>query len=187
MKNREDESSISKKYTVLYLGGLPHHPKKVYNVFLSLTENSFQLKAKFAKDEDINTEILYSKVVDFEIAQRQVSTFEGLLGGLDSRQLDKANNIHITFVNQDSAKLTLRLEMITGITVMGQAIECTKLVDFIKVNKIFDLFAKQEQIDSSSESENVVSQIEKLSSLHKQGILTDKEYSSKKTELLAKL
>jgi hypothetical protein len=61
-------------------------------------------------------EIPYMAISAVEIADRTVTTFEGLAGGLNSRQLNQKNNIHVSFLGADGPTV-LRFEMLTGVTV----------------------------------------------------------------------
>lgn len=51
-----------------------------------------------------------------EIADRTVTTFDGLAAGLNSRQLNQKNNIHVSFLGADGPTV-LRFEMLAGVTV----------------------------------------------------------------------
>ena len=57
--------------------------------------------------------IPYSSFNNFKIVQRKVFTAESLLGGLNSKQLNQPNNIHITY-SENGSTIVLRLEMLTG-------------------------------------------------------------------------
>lgn len=127
-------------------------------------------------------QIPYFKIHKFEIAQRTVSTVETLLGGVNSRQLNQANNLHITYENEDGKEIVLKLEMLTGVTVMGQAGKCNELMDFLRTNSILDKFQSSDTPDN--QNINATDEIKKLADLHAQGILTDEEFSAKKKQLL---
>jgi hypothetical protein len=70
-----------------------------------------------------------------------VSTFEAIAGGLNSRQLNQRNNIHISFTTDDGIDVVLRLEMMTGIAVPAQAKPCAELEDLLRANQIPKQFA----------------------------------------------
>jgi DNA-binding transcriptional regulator of glucitol operon len=180
-KKSATEGSL-KDYEVIYLGGHPSYPKKkAGGITFSVMPDSFFLQATMgSKNWFQNFKIPYESISKFEIVQRTVSTVEGLLGGVNSKQLNQANNIHITY--EDETEIVLRLEMLTGVTVMGQAQKCNELMDFLKINGILDKFISKE---STIQNEmDVTSQLQKLSELNKQGIITDDEFTAKKKQLL---
>ena len=74
--------------------------------------------------------------------------------------------------------------MLTGVTVMGQAVKCRELEDRLRTNNIRQKFMKPSQPQSSSTG-NVADQIQKLSELRKSGALTDEEFASAKSKLLS--
>lgn len=132
-------------YTVIYRGGLPRLPKsKAAGIKLEVYKDRFELKGKMgSKKFWTDLTIPFSTVHNVTIAGRQVNTFEAILGGLDSRQLDRANNIHISFANEDRLSLLLRLEMLSGVTVPVQAKRCTEFEDLLRVNNIYTQFSPQ--------------------------------------------
>lgn len=125
-------------YTVVYRGGLPGLPKaKAGGITFRIWPDRFELTGKRGSDRFWTDMVIpYSSVSDFTITDRHVSTFEAIAGGLNSRQLNQRNNIHIAFTNDDGLELVLRLEMLTGITVMGQTKRCAELLDLLRVNNI---------------------------------------------------
>ena len=129
--------------------------------------------------------IPYSDTHDLEIVQRQVGTVEGLLGGLDSRQLNQANNIHIKYADSDGTTILIRLEMLTDFTVMGQSAKCRELEDWLRVNSIRSKSKPKE--GASINAAGIPELLEKLASLMEKGILTQEEFDQKKKELLAKM
>lgn len=125
-------------YTVVYRGGLPGLPKaKTGGISLHVFNDRFQLTSKMgSKKFWTDLTIPYASIGHVTIADRQVSTFEAIAGGLNSRQLNQRNNIHITFTNEDGRCLTLRLEMLTGVAVPAQAKRCAEFQDLLQVNDI---------------------------------------------------
>lgn len=126
-------------YTVVYRGGLPGLPKaKAGGIKLQVFNDRFELTAKRFSSDKFWTDLTipFSSVEDFTIADRNVSTFEAIAGGLNSRQLNRANNIHIKFTNEDGLELILRLEMLSGVAVPAQAKKCAELLDLLRVNNI---------------------------------------------------
>lgn len=185
-KKQEPEGLI-KKYGIIYLGGHPDYPKsKVGEIEFNIFNDRFELVETIGTQKWFKGFVIpYSKISDFQVVQRQVGTFEGIVGGIDSHQLNQANNINITYVD-DGNEIILRVEMLSGITVMGQAKKCLELQDLLRINHISEQF-KQKQPQSTSGNDDIPSQIKKLSELKEQGILTEEEFNSKKTELLSRL
>lgn len=177
------------RYGVIYIGGLPEFSKKKSGeIGFNIMPDKFILKAtSTSKEWFADMVIPYDKIQGFEIVKRTVSNTEMLLStsGSDMKSLEQENNIEITFVNTDEKKLVLRLEMLTGVSVYGQAGKCRELIDVLRQNDIYDQLIKKDNAQSSNN--DVLSQIEKLSSLLEKGILSQEEYQSKKAELLNKL
>lgn len=124
-------------YTVVYRGGLPGLPKAKHGgITLTVYEDRFALTAKLGARFWTDMVIPFSSVTNVSIEDRNVSTFEVIAGGLNSRQLNQRNNIHITYTNDDGLELVLRLEMLTGVTVPAQARRCAELQDLLRVNNI---------------------------------------------------
>jgi hypothetical protein len=138
---RERMSKSSADYQVQYLGGLAEYPKAKHG-FIDLTvgDDGFTLDPTRATAKWWQPLTLkYSDISSVSIADRTVSTVEGLLGGVNSRQLNQKNNINIEFTNEASRSLVLRLEMLSGVTVMGQAKKCQELEDRLRSNGILEL------------------------------------------------
>lgn len=187
---KEKSESIIDSYNVIYLGGHPEYLKgnKWGSIKFNIFEDYFELLPTIGSKNWFNgLKIQFTKVHDFQIVQRQVGTFEGIFGGLDSRQLNQPNNIHITYEDKNGNKILLRLEMITGFTVMGQAKKCLELEDRLKVNNIKSKFKKVSDELSQQNIIDIPTQIEKLSQLRDKGIISTNEFESKKTDLLSRM
>ena len=198
-KNRSAHAALSQQppepdlidsYGVVYKGGLPEYAKEKagkidFKVFADRFEFLPTLGTKAWFD---GLTIPYSSVADFQIVQRTVGTLEGILGGLDSKQLNQANNIHISFRSSRGEDLVLRLEIISGITVMGQAKKCLELMDRIKIHRITENFQKvQAKQTPEVPPMDIPGQIEKLASLRDKGILSEAEFKAKKADLLSRM
>ena len=181
------DSRLIEKYSVTYLGGHPAYPKsKLGKITFQLFDDRFEFHPTIGtKDWFDALTIPYSDTHDLEIVQRQVGTLEGIFGGLDSRQLNQANNIHIQYDDSDGTTILIRLEMLTGFTVMGQAGKCRELEDRLSVNSIRSKFKPKE--GASQNASGIPELLEKLASLMEKGILTQEEFDQKKKELLAKM
>jgi len=122
--------------------------------------------------------------------QRQVGTVEGLLGGLNSRQLNQSNNIHITYKSDTGDDVLLRLEMLTGFTVMGQAVKCQEFEDLLRTNNVRKSFSSSKSVSATLETkttDDIPAQIEKLAALRDKNIISAQEFETKKTQLLTKM
>jgi len=182
---------LLESYSVIYLGGHPDYPKaKSGFIDFYICRDRFE----FLPSNNITGKwfkgvvIPFDTISDFSIEQRQVGTAEGILGGLDSRQLNQANNIHITYMNNNGLELMLRFEMISGFTVMGQAVKCRELMDRLRAHQVLKNFrGKQEATSNKSVDTDIPLQIGKLACLEQQGIITHEEFLRKKADLLARL
>ena len=187
--SKHEEGQID-SYEVVYRGGLPEYPKeKAGTITFNLFDDCFQLVPAFtSKDWFSDLTIPYNTVLNLQIVQRQVGTLEGILGGLDSRQLNQANNIHITYRERGGETLILRLEMLTGLSVMGQAKKCLELEDRLRTHGIRGKFCSAPIRESRNESKgDIPTQIEKLAALRDKGIISLDDFNSKKTELLSRI
>ena len=185
------QKGLFETYSVIYLGGHPEHPKsKAGSISLQAFSDRFMLIPTFGTKNWLKgITIKYESITDLRIVQRQVSTLEGLLGGLDSRQLNQLNNIHIIYKDEQGiGNLILRLEMLSGITVMGQAIKCLEFEDRLRTHHIRDKF-RPSTIQSTpvTISIDIPLQIEKLADLRDKQILSASEFEAKKTELLSRM
>jgi Short C-terminal domain len=82
----------------------------------------------------------------------------------------------------------LRFEMLSGVTVMGQAKKCREFEDRLRSLGITSKFKKAESTaPSSPAADDIPAQIRKLAELRDQGILSEDEFTAKKTELLSRL
>jgi Short C-terminal domain len=176
------------KYDVTYLGGLPDYPsKKVGKINLILRSSGFELRPTLgSRSWFAGFVIPYSGVADVILEQRVVGTAEALLSGLNSRQLNQANNIHI-IADGPNGQLVLRLEMLTGVTVMGQAKKCREFMDRLLTLEIRNQFQQSPPLAPQPTGDDPMRQLERLAELHDKGILTDEEFSLKKAEILKRL
>lgn len=86
------------------------------------------------------------------------------------------------------------MEMLTGISVYGQAAKCREMLDLLREHEILAIFEKnmaQSNIFRANTVQvatiDIAEQISKLATLKEQGILSEEEFVAKKTELLAKM
>lgn len=146
------EGSLA-RYQVIYLGGFPKKPIKKSNPTsfgLNIMPDSFIFKPELeTRTSWYGNELFvipYDKVVKFEIVKRQVSTTEALLSSNgETQSLEQLNNIQITHVDEDGNELMTRVEMLTGVTVYGQAEKCRELLDLLREKKILGKLNKDTQ------------------------------------------
>ena len=193
IKKNNEESKAAKapiegaiiRYAVTYLGGLPNLPKKrTGEIGLNIMPESFYLKPTKTSEEFFEDLVIpYDTVQDFEIVKRTVSMSEGLMSS-NSQNLAVDNNIEITYLDSNQEELTLRLEMLTGFSVDGQAVKCKEMLDILKQHKILKRLKK----DSSSPAvvaDDIPTKIKKLNELKEAGLLSEEEFQKKKAELLS--
>lgn len=176
-------------YKVIYKGGLVDLPKsKAADISMQMWDNRFEFHPTFSSKKFWNLLVIpYSSISDISIVDRQVSTFESIAGGLDSRQLNQKNNIHITYTSPAGDTL-LRFEMLSGVTVMGQAAKCQEFEDRLRTHRAREQFAPTASgSQQPSAGDDVPAQITKLAELNQQGILSDEEFAAKKAELLSRM
>lgn len=157
----------------------------------NIMEDRFIFKPEYlAKTQwfgEENFEVLYSQVTKFEIVKRQVSTTEAMLGSGDTVNLEQQNNIEITYNDADGDEHVLRVEMLTGTTIYGQATKCREMLDLLREKKILNQLNKSSSAVTQSSEPDVLEQLEKLSTLKEKGILTEEEFLAKKEALLSKI
>ena len=189
-KEKVDDPNLIASYSVIYLGGHPDYPKpKVAKITFNIFQDRFELLPTMTSKAWFNGLVIpFASIANLEIVQRQIGTVEGLLGGINSRQLNQPNNIHIIYCT-DSLEIVLRLEMLTGVTVMGQAVKCQELMDRLRTHQIFAKFQRRagQPAASSNDANDIATQIEKLAGLRHKGILTQDEFERKKSDLLSRM
>lgn len=183
------------RYKVIYKGGFHRKPQKKSDSLalgFNVMEDCFIFKPEnLARKEwfgDDNFVIPYDKVTKFEIVKRQVSTTEAMMSGNgDTKILEQLNNINISYIDDDHSEQMVRVEMLTGTTVYGQAAKCQELIDLLREKKILSKLNKERNENIQSMGNDVLTQIEKLASLKEKGVINEDEFSKKKAELLEKL
>jgi hypothetical protein len=179
-------------YIVTYKGGLRELPKaKIGKIRLDILPDRFC----FSADNDVarkfwtDMEIPYLNTSAVEVTDRTVSTFEGIAGGINSRQLNQKNNIHFSFVGPGGLTV-LRVEMLTGVTVMGQAKKCQEFEDRLRSHQIRREFGAGAVASPSTQDvphgagPSLADELAKLASLRDQGILSAEEFEAQKNKLL---
>lgn len=187
------EGSIA-RYQVVYLGGFPKKPngKMDPTAFgFNIMPDSFifkpELETKNSWFGDELFTIPYDRVVKFEIVKRQVSNTEFLLSSSsDTKSLEQENNIQITHLDDEGNELMTRVEMLTGVSIYGQAQKCRELLDLLRENKILGKLNKDTS-KPAAPADDPLEQLKRLNALKEAGILSDEEFNAKKAELLSKV
>lgn len=197
MKQYSDSSKEAKapvegaiiRYGVVYLGGLAQYPKKHSGeIGFNIMPDSFYLKPTITTKEWFEDMVIpYDKIIKFEITTRQMTMAEQMMTN-DARTLEQDNNIEITYTDDNNTEVLLRLEMLTGISVAGQAVKCREMMDILRQQGILKKL-NEEQAGNTAPigGQSIPEQIAKLNELKEAGILTEEEFNSKKSELLAKM
>jgi hypothetical protein len=185
------EDGLLESYSVVYKGGHPDYPKeKAAAIEFKVFGDRFEFAPTFAsKSWFQGLTISYESIHHFEIVERQVGTVEAILGGINSRQLNQPNNIHIEYDSGAGSPTLIRFEMLTGVTVMGQAKACSVLLDRLRNAQILDRITRKEKptVQAVVIQPDIPDQIEKLAALRDKGVLSQEEFETKKAELLAKM
>jgi hypothetical protein len=185
------EVGLIESYSVIYKGGHPDYPKeKAGSITFNVFPDRFEFLPTIGTQKWFNGLVIpFDKTHSLEIVERQVGTIEGILGGLNSRQLNQRNNIHITYQRDQDREILLRLEMLSGISVMGQAKKCQEFLDRLRTHGIFDKFRSRPRAASGPNATtfDIPTQIEKLAALREKGIITEEEFTRKKADLLSKM
>lgn len=179
------------RYEVIYIGGLPEYPKAKHGsaVGLNVMPDRFVFtKTGTSKDWFNDYEIKYDAITDLTIEKRTISNAEMFLGGGNDANQQQENNICITFNTDDGKELMLRVEMLTGVSIYGQATKCREFLDVLRQNNILKIFKSNANTERANSSQpDALEQLEKLAKLKDAGIITEDEFNQKKAVLLEKL
>lgn len=176
------------RYAVTYIGGLPTLPKKrTGEIGFNIMPDSFYLKpTKTSEDFFDDMVIPYDSICDFQIVKRTVSLTEGLMSN-NSQSLATDNNIEISYTDNEGNELTLRLEMLTGFSVDGQAVKCKEMLDLLRQHKILKRLQNKQNDSHGAIQDDIPTLIKKLNELKNDGLLSEEEFQQKKSALLANL
>ena len=184
------------RYGVTYKGGLARYPKQQSGeIGLNIMEECFYLKPTIGTNDWFEEmAIPYAKIKSLEIVERKISNTEWLLSSSDSdmKAMEQKNNIEIEYEDVDGNEQFIRLEMLTGISIYGQAKKCVEFMDVLRQNGILKKFAgnrnaaqnmQGQQMSGMQAGETqaangdvILEQIEKLAGLKEKGILSEEEY-----------
>lgn len=201
MKKYNEESKALKeamegaiiRYGVTYKGGLAEYPKikTGEEIGLNIMEDCFYLKPTITSVKWFaEMAIPYSKITKLEIVERKISNAEWLLSSSDSdmKSMEQKNTIEISYQDGGDRSQLIRLEMLTGVSIYGQARKCVELMDVLRQNGILDKFNESSgKAEGGNDEADIIGQIEKLAQLKEKGILSEEEFQQKKTSLLEKL
>ena len=92
----------------------------------------------------------------------------------------------VVLIDDEGNELMTRVEMLTGVSVYGQAQKCRELLDLLRENKILGRLNKDTS-KPAAPADDPLEQLKKLNALKEAGILSDEEFNAKKAELLSKI
>jgi len=184
LKLLEKEAICS--YSVLYLRGLDEHLKHLLNIKMLVFDERLIFKDALGKQR-LDLTIPYINVFDIWSEKRKVGSIAGLISlgaGGGRRDFETENNFIIHYKDSQNQEKKIRFEMVTGITIFGQAQKVDEF--FSEIESFRSKFASFTETAKTDETD-IASQIEKLASLNKKGIITKEEFEQKKKELLARM
>lgn len=139
------QTDLLETYSVAYRSGiaeLPHH--KTASILLNLTTQFLVLEPTMASRKFwLRLSIPYENILDITLAPHESSTLEGILGGIggnNTGRLSTDNNLDIRFVDAAGATQSLRLEMMTGLSVTGQAAIAQQLQNRLDLHGLRERF-----------------------------------------------
>lgn len=176
------------RYEFTYIGGLPDIPKAKSGAWgMNIMPDKFSFRVtRTTKDWLYDLDIPYSDISDIRIEKRTISNAEMFLGAGNDANQQQENVIVLEYTDKEGKKATLRVEMLTGVTIFNQAAKCKELMDLLRRNDILDKIKKSEG-GAQPVADDIPAQLEKLAKLKEAGILTEDEFNAKKAELLAKM
>ena len=167
--NSTDPERPLESYDVVYKGGLRDLPKsKAGKIKMDLYPDRIELLPTIGSKFWTELTIPFRTISSLDIVERTLNTFEGLAGGLNSRQLNQKNNIHVTFAGAEGETL-LRLEMLSGVTVMGQATKCNEFEDRLRNFRVREQFVTSPP-SQTLPGEGISAALARLASLKADGI-----------------
>ena len=176
------------RYEFTYIGGLPDIPKAKSGAWgMNIMPDKFSFRVtRTTKDWLYDLDIPYSDISDIRIEKRTISNAEMFLGAGNDANQQQENVIVLEYTDKEGKKATLRVEMLTGVTIFNQVAKCKELMDLLRRNDILDKIKKGEG-GAQPVADDIPAQLEKLAKLKEAGILTEDEFNAKKAELLAKM
>lgn len=178
------------RYEFSYIGGLDDIEKAKAGAWgMNIMSDRFAFRVtKTTENWLYDMDILYEDITDIRIEKRTITTTEIFLGAGNDANQQQENLLVIEYKDKERRKSTLRVEMLTGMTIFNQAAKCREMMDILRKHEILDRIKNKSQPNQNQVIEvDILGQIEKLSKLKEAGVLTEEEFLNKKTELLGKL
>ena len=141
--NNEEAKELKKplegaieRYEFTYVGGLPDIPKAKAGAWgMNIMPDMFAFRVtNTTKDWLYDLDIPYDDITDIRIEKRTISTTEMFLGAGNDANQQQENVIVLEYNDKDGKKATLRVEMLTGVTIYNQAAKCKELMDVLRRN-----------------------------------------------------
>lgn len=175
------------KYQVIYKGGLAHLSKaKAGGIEFQVWDDHFAFEPTIGSKKwwDPLT-IPFAAVSDVQIVRRQVSSGQALLAGGNTRDLATDNNLNFHYVDPAGQPLILRMEMMTGVTVTGQAKRAAEFADLLMAHGIRAQFHSAAAPAQQPPAQGGVTEhLAKLGEMYQQGLLTQAEFEAAKAKAL---
>lgn len=181
------ESAPIAEYKVIYRGGLPELPKaKVGGIMLRVWADAFAFEPTTSSKKFWQPlAIPFAAITDVQVVTRQISGAEAFLSsgsGGGTRDLQTDNNLHFHYVDASGQPLILRVEMLTGVTVSGQAKKAAEFNDLLQTQGIRAHFRQASA--SAGAAPSGVDNLAKLGEMFQQGLLTQAEFDAAKAKAL---
>lgn len=179
-------------YEVLYEGGLATIGAEKTkagsgSIGMNIMPDSFYFKPTItAVDWFADLEIPYDKVKKFELIKRTVSNAELFLSSsaTDAASLATLNTMAITYDDVNGDEVYLKMEMLTGLSVQGQAKKCEEMMDVLRINKILPRLNMESNGSIQTSQLSAADELKKYKDLLDSGIITQEEFDAKKKQLL---
>lgn len=173
------------RYGVTYLGGLPKYPKKLTGELgMNIMPDCFHFHPSSTLKMEEDTIIPYSCVEKLEITRHQITNAEMMIAsGTDMKSMEQENNIEISY-RVDGKLLVLRVEMLTGVSLYGQAGKCREMMDVLRQNEILDKFAGEKKAAPDAPAISVADELKKFKELLDMGVISNEDFEEKKKQLL---
>ena len=187
------------RYRMIYVGGLEDFKPSATDpcaIGFNIMEDRFIIKPEYA------TKIAWFGDREIIIPFDKINELSQAPIGMGSNASIQSVVI-ISFTTEDNKNRRLRIQMLDGITYVGQELKTTDMMNYLTDNGILEQInnnslnetsndntknnANNDNARNNTSSDDVMKQIEKLADLKNKGILSDEEFAEKKKELLARL
>lgn len=174
------------EYKVTYKGGLASLPKaKIGGITLQVWDDRFAFEPTVGSKKFWEPLVIpFVAVSDVQIVRRQVGSGQALLAGGSARDLETDNNLHFHYVDRDGQPLILRVEMLTGVSVSGQARKAAEFADLLMARGVRTQFYTAAAPTPQQPQGGVTEHLAKLGEMYQQGLLTQTEFESAKAKAL---